>query len=220
MPRPHRPSCALPLLVGGLLALVTSCAPGTAAGFSSGSSYSASRPGCLGWNTGAFFQHSTVAGVRACLAAGANVNARDEDGFTPLHKAAWLNPDPAVIVALVNAGADVNARDWAGPVTDTTPLHWAVVDSHDVGDFSANPAIIRTLVAAGARVNARDSLGWTPLHWAAHDSNPAIVQALLGAGADASARGYTSGIAPWDLAQDNNALIGTDAYWRLYEGRY
>lgn len=205
------------------LALVTSCAPGAVSGFSSGStatSYSRGLPGCEWWGTRVFFQDNSVEGVRACLAAGANVNYRDESGFTPLHSAAWLNPDPAVIVALVRAGADVNARDWRGPVNDATPLHWAVLDDPDIDDFSANPAIIRTLVAAGARVNARDSQGWTPLHWAAYRASPAIVRALLDVGADASARAYGSNAAPWHLAQENNALIGTDVYWRLYEGRF
>ena len=42
-------------------------------------------------------------------------------------------------------------------------------------------------------------------------------KALLAAGADASARDG-EGKAPWDYAQENEALRGTDALWRLREG--
>ncbi|NVJ95199.1 MAG: ankyrin repeat domain-containing protein, partial [Marivivens sp.] len=41
--------------------------------------------------------------------AGADVNARTEDGRTPLHYAASFGT-PENIIALLNAGADVNAR--------------------------------------------------------------------------------------------------------------
>ena len=41
-------------------------------------------PSCEQWNTKAFFQTATVEAVTACLAAGADVAARDEDEITPL----------------------------------------------------------------------------------------------------------------------------------------
>ena len=37
-------------------------------------------PSCEQWNTEAFFQTATVEAVTACLAAGADVAARDEGG--------------------------------------------------------------------------------------------------------------------------------------------
>ncbi|MEI6130807.1 MAG: ankyrin repeat domain-containing protein, partial [Planctomycetota bacterium] len=36
-----------------------------------------------------------------------DVNAKDEDGGTPLHAAAAHNPSPAVLEVLLKAGADV-----------------------------------------------------------------------------------------------------------------
>ena len=48
-----------------------------------------------------------------------DVNARTEDGVTPLHIAAAFGT-PENIAALVEAGADVNAKDQL----DRTPLHF------------------------------------------------------------------------------------------------
>ncbi len=48
------------------------------------------------------------------LDAGAAVDARDVDGWTPLHLAALLTETPAVIEALLIAGADTSARDRDG----------------------------------------------------------------------------------------------------------
>ena len=44
-------------------------------------------------------------------------------------------------------------------------------------------------------------------------------QALLDAGANAMARN-AAGETPWDLAQANEALQGTDGYWRLNDARF
>lgn len=39
---------------------------------------------CAKWNTWAFFERASAADVSRCLRAGANVNARDAGGDTPL----------------------------------------------------------------------------------------------------------------------------------------
>ncbi len=61
-----------------------------------------------------------AAGIRALLAGGADVDARDEAGATALHLAA-LSGDAAGIRALLAGGADVDARDDDG----ATALHAA-----------------------------------------------------------------------------------------------
>ena len=107
----------------------------------------AQQTDCDGWNPSdwevakPFWEAASVDTVSDCLMSGADVNARDEDGSTTLHRAAFLNENPEVIIALLDAGAD-------GP---------AVNDD---------------------------------------------------------------GEAPFDLAKNNTALAGTDAYWALNDARF
>ena len=52
--------------------------------------------------------------ITALLKAGAEVNARDEDGKTPLILAARYNSSPEVITALLKAGANTKAKEIGG----------------------------------------------------------------------------------------------------------
>ena len=62
-----------------------------------------------------------IEAVKKHLAAGTDVNVKDEDGWTPLH---WVAPVGSKVVAelLIAAGADVNAQDEDG----WTPLDLAL----------------------------------------------------------------------------------------------
>ena len=85
---------------------------------------------CDGWNMEEFFETATVDVVTACLAAGADVAARDdEDRHTPLHWAAWSSDYPTVIEALLVAGADLEARLEAG----MTPLPPGSLEQRESG---------------------------------------------------------------------------------------
>ena len=61
---------------------------------------------CDDWNTLEFFEAATADDVMACLAMGADVQAwsDDRDRYTPLHRAAEVNTNPAVLEALLDAG--------------------------------------------------------------------------------------------------------------------
>ena len=106
-------------------------------------------------------------------------------------------------------GVDVNLRS---PYGGFTPLMFAVQGS--------NPEVIETLIAAGSDVSNRSDFGWTALMLAAESNeNPTVVEVLLDAGADASATNGEDGTA-FDLMKENEALVGTDAYWRLNDLRF
>ena len=120
-----------------------------------------------------FYQTATADTVQKLLDKGADVNARDAAGKTPLH---WVaNADPKSILVLIAAGADVNARD----DLDRTPLHFVSATG------SAENVLL--LLSAGADVNAKTANDWTPLHGVAKFGSPDNVRILLEAGADASA---------------------------------
>ena len=113
---------------------------------------------CDDWLGEEFFETATAADVRSCLDAGADVNSRDDNGDTPLHRAVRFNEGIAVIEALLAAGADVNARDDNGD----TPLHKAV-NSDPWGESSDNSAAVVALIEAGTDMHARNEDGETPL---------------------------------------------------------
>ena len=62
-------------------------------------------------------------------------------------------------------------------------------------------------------------MGLGPLHYAALSDTAETVNALLDRGADPTAR-RGDGKIPFDLIVDDSGLKGTDAYWRLNEGRF
>jgi len=118
--------------------------------------------------------HSAVIERRAdlvplLLEAGAEVNARNVRGVTPLHRAVER---PELVDLLLRNGADVNSTDRLG----RTPLHYAAATSPR--------AVIDALLRAGARVEAADNVGRTPLHEAARWGHEECVQQLLAKGAD------------------------------------
>ena len=60
-----------------------------------------------------FMQSGTASDIGAEIAKGADIEARDKDGFTPLHSAAAWNKAETVTV-LLKAGANANARTEGG----------------------------------------------------------------------------------------------------------
>lgn len=123
--------------------------------------------------------HQESSDVAALLIErGAEVDARDAIGWTPLHYALLKDVDrPALRVAhmLLVHGADVNA---ATPALGWTPLHFAAhLSSSYVDDFSDEPddwevelvrgpdvlEIVQTLIERGADVGVRTRIGgWSP----------------------------------------------------------
>ncbi|MDA7680103.1 ankyrin repeat domain-containing protein [bacterium] len=100
-------------------------------------------------------ENGNIEDVKQHLAAGADVNAKDDafSGETPLHWAAE-NGHKEIAELLIAKGADVNAKsdgNW-------TPLH-------DAAKYGRKETI-ELLIAKGADVNANSDDYGTPLDWA------------------------------------------------------
>ena len=131
-----------------------------------------------------------LAGVQAELDKGADVNAKNKDGWTPLNFATDGGHKEVAELLIAN-GADVNAKDDQG----STPLKFAA--------YRGQKEIVELLIAEGADVNAKDDEGGTPLHLAAWRGHKETAELLIAEGADANAKieaGKLKGQTPLDLA--------------------
>ena len=80
-----------------------------------------------------------------------DINERDKDGFTPLHRAAAQPNSHTIIQVLIDNGADVRAIDAFGD----TALHWAA--------FCGHLDSAKTLIENGAEATVANSEGKTAL---------------------------------------------------------
>jgi ankyrin repeat protein len=136
--------------------------------------YSAKNDSALNDELFRAIRNNDTPSVNTLLRRGAGVNAKDQDGATPLMQAA-LYGDPGLLKLLLDKGADPNARNKVG----ATALLWSVHDLRKV----------RLLVQKGANANARSEGGKMPLLLAAYYSRSAeTVKFLLENGADLRAK--------------------------------
>ena len=167
-------------------------------------------------------KQADAATVRALLQTGADVNAREVDGTTGLHWAAY-HDDPELVDVLVRAGAKAGAKNRYG----VTPLWLATINGNtaiverlleagadaravraDNGETAlmiaaraGHAEVIKVLLDHGANVNAVEShRGQTALMWAAAEKHPAAVALLVEAGADMKARSARAELTPLMLA--------------------
>ena len=146
--------------------------------------------------------------VLRLLDRGADIDARDDQGGTPLHWAARSCFEVGdricrgIVAALLDRGADADARDVAG----RTPLHLAAA-RYDAG-------VVVELLRRGADVDARDDERRTPLHVASGDRvagrysflftpRREVVLELLQRGADVDVRD-ADGRTPLQVAADHD----------------
>lgn len=149
-------------------------------------------PSCVrlvGWRGQTLLHDAALAGAAELAAAlvgrGADPNAREPQGHTPLYRASTGE----VARVLLAAGATVDVM--SGP-TAGTPLHQAA--RRGFGGVAA------ALLDDGATIDARDSKGQTPLRRAVNCRQIEVVQLLVQRGANP--RGADNrGVTPLDVAR-------------------
>jgi ankyrin repeat protein len=146
-----------------------------------------------------------IEAVKQHLAAGADVNAKNDYGSTPLHSAAAFG-HKEIAELLIAEGADVNAVGDLG----RTPLDLAYAETADLlrkhggktgeelsihqAAKGGNIEAVKQHLAAGADVNAKNDYvhfliyGGTPLHSAARSGRNEITGLLIAKGADVNAK--------------------------------
>lgn len=117
-----------------------------------------------------------VSEAEALIGRGADVNARDDVGNTPLFYAAWSG-NSRLTELLIAAGAQVNAAQSSG----RRAITWAVL--------GGKTEVVRLLLASGAEANEQDAEGHTLLETAARYGYREIAGLLLAAHVDVNATG-------------------------------
>ncbi|MCX5752843.1 MAG: ankyrin repeat domain-containing protein [Candidatus Krumholzibacteria bacterium] len=160
-----------------------------------------------------------AATIRLLVSLGADVNAADNSGWTPIMLAAW-RPYKDVVEVLLDAGAElpVSAQESTQILKDAAEgglerlfdaliARGASVDTAGTLLHSAagggSPRIVESLIGRGFDVNKKDKFGWEPLHIAAEQGHREIISFLLARGADIDARNML-GQTPYNIAQDRD----------------
>ncbi|MBU1949201.1 MAG: ankyrin repeat domain-containing protein [Candidatus Eisenbacteria bacterium] len=103
------------------------------------------------------------------------VNAKDEDGRTPLHWACMQDQNK-IIGHLVSEGADVNHADHSG----LNPL--------DIAASRGNTPAVDLLLNKKSEINHGAETGWTPLNYAVRNGHADVVGLLISKGANPELR--------------------------------
>lgn len=127
--------------------------------------------------------------VKQLVGSGADVNAHDSMGNTPLLYAAWPG-NIAISEFLLDHGADPNTRQSGPPILTLAVL-------------AGRTEVVKLLLAHHARVDRRDPEGRTVLHLAARYGYEQIAGLLLAAHADIGAADGNG-----DTALDQAVLFG------------
>jgi ankyrin repeat protein len=142
------------------------------------------------------YKQPKTSDIEALLKKGAHVNARDENGNTPLINAAD-GCSIEIVELLVSNGADVNAKD---SKYGDTPLLKALC--------SGQKGVVSLLVSNNADVNATNKAGRSPLYEALlWDNKIDCIELLISKGADVNAKEAEEGRTPLILATAGNIAV-------------
>jgi ankyrin repeat protein len=176
-----------------------------------------------------------VVGIAVAIAAKRNANARDGNGRTPLHVAAYRK-QYAAMRGLIGGGADPNALDRqqydivtiAAVANDLTMLKIALAGGASARNITSpyrgtaliaaahlgHADIVKTLIGAGAPLDHVNNLGWTALIEAIVLGDGGVhhtetVRALVEAGANVNLAD-SNGVTPLALARQRGYKEMTD----------
>jgi len=133
---------------------------------------------------------------------GANIEAQDQDGFTPLQKAITIG-HYKMAEYLIDKGANIEVQDQDG----LTPLQQAIIAK----DREGNYWLVQSLLSQGADYNTTDHKGSTPLHKAAFFKNWDAVSRIISLGADVDAKDNQGSTPLHELAKRSE-----DGYYNIF----
>ena len=114
------------------------------------------------------------------IAKGADMEAKDVGGLTPLH----FSETKEIAELLIANGANVNSKSNKG----WTPLYSVALGHWMPSKNTGFKEVAELLIAEGADVNAKNGRNRTPLHNATLNGRKGIVELLIAAGADVNAK--------------------------------
>lgn len=116
-------------------------------------------------------QNGDYSTAKVITEMGADINATNEYGFTPLIFAAGSGGNLQLVKFLIEKGAQVNIREqYSGPMGGSTALMAA--------SYEGQTEIVKVLLEAGANTDLKNNSGWTARTYAERGNNAAIVSAL------------------------------------------
>ncbi len=130
-----------------------------------------------------------IARVQQLLGEGANIEAKNRDGNTPLNLAAWNGKTEAVRL-LLEKRANIAAKDVNGTAALALAAHQGQVE------------VVKLLLETGTNIEAKKDDGTTALGLAAFQGQVDVVKLLLEKGADIEAK-KVDGNTPLNLAAWN-----------------
>jgi ankyrin repeat protein len=140
--------------------------------------------------------HCHLGVVKALVKGKADINIKDNSGYTALFHAIEARHDEIASFLLAQPGLDLNARGKNG-VTALISYVWR-----------DNESVVRNLLERGADVNLQDADGDTALHGAAQNGNVDMTLQLLAKGAEVDAKNKLGGTPlMWAAVYGNDQVV-------------